>query len=423
MPTDLAHLLPPEGTKIVIVLFLSFLVGLEREEHKAGADHYSFGGVRTYPLIGLLGYGAALLSGPQLWLVTAGLLVVGAFMLVAYRHKITSSDTAGVTSEMSALVTYLVGALVFYDHFWVATTLAVASLLLLELKVGLERLATRTAPDEILTFTKFLLLTAVILPVLPDRALGPFEINPFRVWLVVVAVCGVSYGSYVIQRVTGQAGGILLVALLGGIYSSTVTTVVLARRARQEERPHLFAGGIIISSGIMYLRLAVLLAIFGRPLLAVLGPWFVGFALAAALAGWLWSRIPDARSQEVKRQYQPKNPLELGTAFLFAALFITMVVATRLAVDYLGRAGIFSLATVMGIVDVDPFVLGIAQSAGTTTELTLAASAILITAASNNIVKGIYARSFADRRTGIQGLIALFLLAACGLVPLFFLGS
>jgi uncharacterized membrane protein (DUF4010 family) len=399
MPTDLTQLMPPEGTKIVVVLFLSFLVGLEREEHKAGAEHYSFGGVRTYPLIGLLGYAAALLSGPQLWLVTAGFLVVGAFMLVAY----------------------LLGALVCHDHFWIATTLAVTSLLLLELKAGLERLATRTAPEEILTFTKFLLLTAVILPVLPDRAFGPFDINPFRVWLVVVAVCGVSYGSYVIQRVTRQAGGILLVALLGGLYSSTVTTVVLARRARQEERPHLFAGGIAISSGIMYLRLAVLLAIFGRPLLAVLGPWFVALALAAALAGWLWSRIPDARSQQVERQYRPKNPLELGTAFLFAALFITMVVATRLAVAYLGRAGIFGLAAVMGFVDVDPFVLGIAQSAGTATPLALAASAILITAASNNIVKGIYARSFADRRTGTQGLVALFVLAACGLVPLFFL--
>jgi uncharacterized membrane protein (DUF4010 family) len=422
MPTDLTQLLPPEGTKILIVLFLSFLVGLEREEHKAGADHYSFGGVRTFPLIGLLGYAAALLSGSQLWLVTAGFLVVGAFMLVAYRHKIASSGMAGATSEMSALVTYLVGALVFFDYFWVATTLAVMSLLLLELKAGLESLATRTAPDEILTFTKFLLLTAVILPVLPDRTFGPFDINPFRAWLVVVAVSGVSYGSYVLQRVTKQAGGVLLVGLLGGAYSSTVTTVALARRARQEERPHLFAGGILVASGVMYLRLAVLLAIFSRPLLALLGPWFAGLALSAALAGWLWSRLPDTRSQEVKRQYQPKNPLELGTALLFAALFVVMVIATRLAVTYLGRAGVFALAAIMGVVDVDPFVLGIAQSAGTATPLVLAASAILVTSACNNIVKGIYAYSFADHQTGVQGLIALFLLAASGLLPLAWLG-
>jgi uncharacterized membrane protein (DUF4010 family) len=166
----------------------------------------------------------------------------------------------------------------------------------------------------------------------------------------------------------------------------------------------------------------VLLAIFGRPLLLMLGPWFVALALGAALAGVLWSRIPDARSQKVKRQYQPKNPLELGTALLFATLFVVMVIATRLAITYLGRAGVFGLAAIMGVVDVDPFVLGIAQSAGTVTPLVLAASGILVTAACNNIVKGIYARSFADRRTGIQGLIALFLLAACGLVPLLFLG-
>jgi MgtC family protein len=168
--------LPPEAVKILLVLFLSFLIGLEREEHKAVAKYYGFGGVRTFPLIGLIGYSLALLSGTQLLPLTLGFLVVGSFLLLSYWHKLSTSEVAGVTSEMSGLATFLVGALVYYGYFWTATALSVASLLLLELKAVLERLATRIPPEEIFTFAKFLLLTAVVLPILPDKDFSRFHI-------------------------------------------------------------------------------------------------------------------------------------------------------------------------------------------------------------------------------------------------------
>jgi len=148
---------------------------------------------------------------------------------------------------MSGLTTFLVGALVCYGHLWIATALSVASLLLLDLKAALEKLAVRIAPDEILTFAKFMLLTGVILPVLPNQEFSQFHINPSKTWLVVVAVSTISYGSYVVQKVTKQRGGVVLAALLGGAYSSTVTTVVIARRAARERHAHLFAGGILIA--------------------------------------------------------------------------------------------------------------------------------------------------------------------------------
>src|ERR1035441_1148688 len=139
---------------------------------------------------------------------------------------------AGVTTEMSGLATFLVGALACYGHLWIATTLGVASLLLLDLKDALEKLAARIAPDEMLTFAKFLLLSAVILPVVPNQDFSRFHINPFKTWLVVVAISTISYLSYVLQKMTKGQGGLVLAALLGGAYSSTVTTVVMARRAR-----------------------------------------------------------------------------------------------------------------------------------------------------------------------------------------------
>jgi len=413
--------LPPEAVKILLVLFLSFLIGLEREERKVTQGHYSFGGVRTFPLIGLIGYSAALLSGGQFLAVSLAFAVVGSFLLLSYWRKLCTSETAGVTSEMSGLATFLVGALVYYGHFWIATALSVASLLLLELKAVLEGVATRIPSDEILTFAKFLLLSAVILPILPRQEFTRFHINPFKTWLVVVAVSTISYGSYVLQKVTKQRGGIVLAAFLGGAYSSTLTTVVISRRAASEEHPHLFSGAILIASGVMYVRLVALIALFNHQLAGVLALPFVALAVLAIATGWIWSHRPDPQPSDVKREYQPHNPLELSAAFLFALLFLGMLVATQLAVTHLGRSGVNVLAAVMGVTDVDPFIMGMTQAAGTLTPLKIAASAVVIAAASNNLVKGIYAYSLADKRTGSQGLSLLAGLAAAGLTPLFWL--
>src|SRR5947209_7021941 len=281
---------------------------------------------------------------------------------------------------MSGMTTYLVGALVYYDHFWIATALSVTSLLLLELKEHLESIASRTSPGEILTFAKFMLVTAVILPALPHQQFTRFHINPFKTWLVVVAVSTVSYGSYVLQKVTKERGGVVLAAFLGGAYSSTVTTVAMSRRAAREQRPHLFSGGILIACGMMYLRLVALLALFNRQLGALLAPAFLVLGLAAIGFGWFWSRRPDPDASEIKREFQPGNPLELMAAFFFAFLFLAMLVVTQLAATYLGRAGIRILAAVMGVADVDPFVMGMTQAAGTLTPLNVAAGGVLIAA-------------------------------------------
>jgi uncharacterized membrane protein (DUF4010 family) len=420
--TDLYRMLPPEGIKILLVLFLAFLLGLEREEHKATtAARYGFGGVRTFPLIGLIGYAVTFLAGDQLLPVAVGLAVVSGFLLLSYSHKLQLSGAAGVTSEVSALATYLVGALVARDQLWIATTVSVACLFLLELKVTLEGLTRRLPAAEVLTFTKFLLLTAVILPVLPNQAFGSIQVNPFKTWLVIVAVSAVSYGSYVIQRLTKGQGGLVLAAALGGAYSSTVTTLVLGRRAARENRPHLLSGCTLMASGMMYLRLAVLVGLFNPRLLAMLGAPFAELAALALGAGWLWSRVPDEQAGEVAREYEPRNPLELGAAFLFGVLFLAMLVITHLVVTYLGRGGLYSLAAIMGITDVDPFIMGMTQAAGSATPVAAAAVAILVAASSNNMIKGIYAYALSDRKTGRMSLTLLIMLAAAGLAPLFWM--
>ena len=216
MNNTLIQLIPKEGAEIVLVLFLSFLVGLEREEQKVISEQYRFGGVRTFPLLGLLGYSLCLFSDANFVLPAVGFAVVGAFLWQSYKHKLEGVVLAGMTTEVSGLMVYVIGALVAHGEYWTATTLTVLGVVLLELKVGLEDLTKRVAAEEILTFTKFLLLTAVILPIVPNRTFGTFGFNPFKMWLVVVAVSAISYGSYLLQAWAKGHGGVLTGGIAGG---------------------------------------------------------------------------------------------------------------------------------------------------------------------------------------------------------------
>lgn len=423
MSDSLANLIPADAIKLFLVVFLSFLIGLEREERKLLASHYAFGGVRTYPLIGLIGYAMAYLSTGELVPLALGFGVVGSFLLLAYWHKLQRSQDSGFTSEVAGLTTYLIGALMYGNHLWVGTAIAIISLILLELKSALEGLTQRFSSTDILTFTQFLFLTLVVLPILPNRPFGPFQINPFKTWLVVVAVSAISYGSFLLQRQVKGRGGVLLAALLGGAYSSTVTTVALAKRSTTDPRPRVYAGSILIASGMMYLRLGLLVSLFNQDLRQILLLPLGGLGLVGLIGGGIWAALGTARSSAPRpdQVYPNQNPLELRAAFFFALLFVLMVVVTHYTVIYLGDSGIYGLAAIMGVTDVDPFILGITQSAGQSTPLPVAASAILIAAASNNLVKGGYALLFGQRQTGWQSLTLLGSLALLGLSPLLWL--
>jgi uncharacterized membrane protein (DUF4010 family) len=412
---------PAEGVKIVTTLFLCFLIGLEREEHRVSSEgerSFSFGGVRAFPLIGLIGYAMALISGAQLLPLTAGFVVIGAFLWLSYRHKLETMKDPGVTTELSGLATYVVGALVSRDQFWIATTLAILAMLLLELKDFLENLATKIPGEEIFTFTKFLLLTAVILPIVPDRGYTSFDLNPFKTWLIVVAISGLSYGSYLLEKVSKGKGGVRLAALLGGAYSSTFTTFVMAKRARALKSPHGYSGGILMASGVMYFRFLVLVGLFNGALVhRILVPFLVLGAIGVA-GGWAWSELPDEAAGGPAVSYLTRNPLELASAFSLAAVFAFMIVATNYAVLRLGRQGIYGLAAITGLAPVDPFIMGLTQTAGKMTPMALAAGGVVVAAASNNFAKAFIALVFADSRTGKQSLVLLLALTALGLVPL-----
>ncbi len=409
---------PTPAVHIGLVLLLSFLIGFEREEHKQMEGKWVFGGVRTFPLIGLVSYSLALVSGPDLLGWMLGFAVVGGFMLLSYQRKLTGIEDAGLTTEMSGLATYLVAGLVYQDQYWMAATIAVVGVLMLDLKKALEGLTRHVAPGEIATVAQFLVLTVVILPIVPHHDFTRFRLNPFRTWLVVVAVSGVSFGSYVVQRVLKGRGGVMVAALLGGAYSSTVTTVVLARDARRSPRPNLFAGSILAASGVMYARFLVLIAFFNAALAEMLLPGFTIGALVGALGGWIVSSRGDGAEPAAAPAQRTTNPLELTAALLFAVVFVALLVLTTLVRESLGQPGLFTLAGIVGVTDVDPFILGVTQTPESVLALHVGATAIIIAASSNNLIKAVYARSFADRETGVRAATLLVGLAVVGLVGL-----
>lgn len=425
MPTSpLSSLIPLDVFKLGLVLFLSFLIGLQREERKSFPKRYEFGGVRTYPLLGMIGYGIAYLAKAQALPVSLGFTAIAGLMMLSFWHKSREYPDSGFTSEVAGLATYLLGALVAAEYFWVATAIAITSVMLLELKTVLEGLATRFSENDILTFAKFLLLTIVILPILPNQTFSPFQLNPFRTWLVVVAVSTISYGSFLLQRILRGKGGIILTGLLGGAYSSTVTTVALSKKSAGDCRPYLYAGSILMASGMMYLRLALLVLLFNPSLGERLSLSFVLLAIVGMGGGFLWTLRTNKTTEyicQIQTNLVPGNPLELKAAFVFVVIFTAVSILTHYTVQWLGDRGIYVLATIMGITDVDPFILGMTQAAGHSLTLGIAGLAICIAAASNNIIKGLYAYSFGDRTVGRQSVILLSGLALLGLTPFFFL--
>ena len=330
-------------------------MGFEREEQKNENGAYRFGGVRTFPLLGLTGFALALLGGDLL--PATGLIVVGGLMFLSYRHKLSASSAAGVTTEVSGLTIYVVGALVCRGYIWISCALVIVSLLLLELKSALESLTRKIPAVEISTLAKFLLLAVVILPIVPNQGFTQFDLNPFKVVVAVVAVCGVSYASYVLERLDQGRSGIFLTALLGGAYSSTVTTIVLSKRCREDKRPERSTPAVFSR------RRASCTPAFSFCSRSSISRWRVRWPcpsqcsglLLGVGAGWWWSTRGKAPPKGERAPVLPRNPLQLEAAVVFA-MVLTAGAGAGLSWSppHLGKSGTYAFAGVMGVSDVDP---------------------------------------------------------------------
>ena len=406
---------------LLMLLGLGFFFGLAYEDFYAHANQKRPGGIRTFPLLALTGALLYRLDPTRLLPLCAGLVALSIWLACYYWRRLDEIDAegfpnVGLVVPVCNVLAYLLGPIALAEPTWVPIGTTVAAVLLLTARHELHGFARRLELGEIVNAGRFLLLTGFALPLLPDTPVTDLTpITPHQVWLAMVAVCTVSYASYLLQRYVAPPGGGLLVALLGGLYSSTATTLVLARRARTELASlRQTEAGIILATAVMYLRLLVVIFIFNRPLAQVLLVPLVGLsALGLAIAlGWYF--IGERRTEEAVPATEPGNPLELTTAATFAALFVIISIATAWATQRFGSAGIYALAAIIGVSDIDPFVLNLAQGDASHITTATGASAILIAASSNNVVKAVYSLAYSNTHTRISATV-LVLLAACGI--------
>jgi uncharacterized membrane protein (DUF4010 family) len=408
----------PPVTNLLFLLGLSFFFGLAFEDFYGRDGAPRPGGVRTFPLLAITGGALYLLDPVRLLPLAAGLLVLGAWLFLYYRDGLQSVDATGAPNAelmvpVCNVLAFLLGPLALAEPDWLGVGVTVAAVLLLAGRESLHKFARTVEPREIVIAGEFLLLTGLVLPLLPDVPVTTLTaITPYKAWLALLAVCTMSYASYLLHTYVAPRDGDLWIAALGGLYSSTATTVVLARQAGADRAalPRALAG-IIIATALMYPRVLVVIAVFDLPLALVLAPRVLALAaLGLVLAAWQYRRAGAAPAQ-APAEIKPRNPLEFGAAALFAALFIVISIASSWVKARFGATGIDVLAAIVGVTDIDPFVLSLAQGVAAPLPAAGAAAAVLIATASNNLLKAGYAAAFAGLRPSLPAAGSLVVLA------------
>jgi len=348
-------MLDPVWIALSASLATGLLIGLERERNPAAKA-----GVRTFALIALLGTLAAVVGEAiaSAWLVPVGLAAVAALLIAAHVGDTTVEDR-GTTTVAAAGVCYLLGALAGLGEPGLAGALGIGVTALLYFKPELEGVSTALQRHEQVSVLQFLIASFVVLPILPDRAFGPYEVlNPRNVWLMVVLISGIGLASYVALRLVAGRHGVIVAGILGGLVSSTATTVLYARRSGESPAMRRLAAAVVpLANLVPILRIGVLAAIVAPALL----PWLFPVAGAALLLGVAITALSLRRlvADGAPPVPESRNPAELGTALRFAAFYALVLFATAWFSDLAGRGGLYATALLSGFVDVDPIVLSV----------------------------------------------------------------
>jgi uncharacterized membrane protein (DUF4010 family) len=374
--------------RFAAALGLGVLLGLERERTKGETG---FAGVRTFGLVALTGALAGFLGERFALdgLAVAIFLAVAALVVASYL-KTAREGEFGITTEVSALLAFLLGFLCARGFVVGAAWLAIASGALLALKQWLHQLAGRIQTADVEAALKFAIVSVIILPLVPDQNYGPAPldvINPYKIWLMVVLISGLNFASYLLVKMVGAEHGIGLTGLLGGLVSSTAVTLGFAQRSRQEPRQvSPLALGILVAWTVMFVRVVVLVAAVEPGLVRPVGIAMAALGLPSlAICWWLWRRQRTAETATVSAG---ENPFELGQAIRFGALFGVVTFVAKAAQVYLGDAGLYLAGAIAGLTDVDAIALSMAQLAAADAASTgPAARTIVIAVAANTLFK------------------------------------
>jgi uncharacterized membrane protein (DUF4010 family) len=402
-----------------LALALGLLVGTERGwQARTAPEGSRIAGVRTFGLIGLLGGLWALLAGRLgETLIGFAFLALAALMIIAHVMDVQEDRDFGVTTTVAALVTFTLGAAAVSGYESIAAAGAVVTATVLSLKPVLHRWLQRLEPAEVFAAIKLLLISVVVLPVLPDRGLGPWgALNPYQIWWLVVLIAGISFAGYAAMKAVGPQRGILLTGLLGGMVSSTAATLNFSRLGERQQWHHLLAAGVLVASATMFPRILIEVAVVNQHLVASLAlPLLLMTLTTAAGVWWLWrARAGDEEAGE----FPLSNPFEIVPALQFGLLLAAITVLAEAFRAWLGGPGIYLLAGISGLADVDAITLSLARMARGSLDSTVATQAIVLAASVNTFVKAGLTFAIAGRGMGLRVAPPMSLAVAVGALVL-----
>lgn len=404
--------------QLAVALGLSSLIGLERERRSQEGHFNSFGGVRTFALIGVLGalafHFSAMLPGffPT---VTAGFL---ALVVAGYVMTSRTGENIGATSEISAILVYIIGVLSGMEEYLVASTIAIGLLAVAHFKDPLHHLAKSLKNEEIVSTLQFLLIALVILPLLPNESFGPYDFfNPYVIWLMVVFVSGISFASYIAIKVFGTKRGITLSGFLSGFISTTALTFSFAEQSKKFKKiVNPFVLGLLIATTALFFRVGIEVFVLNKGLFYVLiWPLLAMSILGFVLSLWFWQKKEDVPGSVQEETLKLDSPFKLAPALKFALIFAAVLFVIKFFASNLDQNWLYLVSLLVGLLDVDSITLSMARESGLGIEERVAALTVLLAVFSNTLGKiGIF--MFLGNKKVALGLFYVFM-------PLIFVGS
>jgi uncharacterized membrane protein (DUF4010 family) len=410
--------------RLALALAIGLLVGVERGwREREQSDGTRTAGIRTFGLIGLLGgiWGAMMPALGPVPLAAAGLAFAAAFILFQWREAV-ARDSYSVTSTVAGLLVFALGAFAMLGNQSAAAGAGVATLVILAARTNLHEFLRRLSWPELRSAIVLLAMTFLLLPVLPNRSLDPWDaINLHDLWLMVLLIAAVSFAGYVAVRLFGEQRGLLVSAAAGAVVSSTTVTLLNARLAAKSKQTGTLATAICIAWIVSLARMTLIACVISPILIAPLAAP-MGAAIAVLAVAAISFRYVSAQDQAGGDSSMFENPLDISFVLGFGALLAAVSIAAKLMSSIFGEAGVLGLAGISGFVDVDPITLSAARLAGTSLVVSAATKAILLAAAANMVTKTVVAVGVGGFRFGWKLVLAGLLALVSGVAAFVWLG-
>ncbi len=404
-----------------IAVLLSVLIGIERERRFNGASSGSFAGMRTLTLVGLTGALSYVLSLYSIALFVV--MAVGFFglLIASYIISTRKSVVSGATSEMAAVVVYLVGILCGMNQFVLATAVTLLLFVILYFRDPLHKLAHGLNNVELVSTVEFMIIAFVVLPLLPNQDYGIFNFfNPYKVWLMVVLVSGISFVSYVAVKLFGARRGIGLTGFFAGLVSSTALVFSFSSQSKKNQNvvnPYVIA--ILVASSAMFFRILATVSFVNPELLSHLYIPMLVMGIVGLLMAVFFSFRGDKTDDEVKKSLiGVKNPFKLWPALQFGAFFAGILLFSKIGSFYFGSDGLYITSFISGFFDVDAVTLSVANLSKEGLDSHVAVVSIMIVAFVNTIAKGVVFFIFGNRRVAYRICIAYLFMILSGVISL-----